>query len=1245
MSVLLTGVLRYLLVLSGLLFLTSQLTAQFKLLPNKGQWEDTYLFRADLKSCKLFVSKGQLDYLFYDANQIYEAQHHHNFDGQLDMHGIRVKFLGANPEAVYSGIGQSTEYYNFFQGNNPLRWKSEIYAHNGMYVSNIYPNIDFEFKEINGSLKYNFIVRPGGDYNQIKIQYEGADSVFIKDGELNIKTRFGIIKELKPYVYESKNNSESVINSAYVLEGNIMKFELGSKRHAGSTIVIDPVLVFSSYSGSQADNFGYTATYDSKGRGIAGGTVFDVGFPTTTGAFQRNFAGGNIELEKIGYVQRDCGITVYAPDGKSLLFCTYLGGAFSNDQPHSMIVDDNDNLIVMGSTKSSDFPIGITPSFDAIYNGKSDIFVVKFSGNGSQLLAGTFVGGTSYDGLNGDRPSGNVSQLLYNYADDFRGEVIVDANNDVYVATSTMSSDFPLLNAFDDTYGGGQDGCVFKLSADLSTMLFASYIGGDGDDAAYSMDLGTHSDLYVTGGTNTTSFGYSASGMTRTNNGGRADGYILRLDINSFGLMAYTFIGTSSYDQCYLIKVDKYGKPFVYGQSDGRHSMSPDVYGIDDSRMFLKKLDLNLSAIEIQTTFGRKGKQRPDISPTALLIDECERIFISGWGGINLGDFVGGGTSGMPVTSNAFQTSTDGDDFYLAVFSKNFSELQYATFMGGISTFSATAHEHVDGGTSRFDKKGVVYQSVCAGCGGNSLFPTTPGAWSRTNNSFNCNNALFKFDFENLNRKPIAKDTFIEVLATDTINFLYEVSDPDRTDSLKLVLEGDFFKDPDFPKPLPFIKSLTRVNGKNAIRANIVFYPGCQHAGLDTIKLYVKVYDQGCPTQDSNKALIKILVKDPPLSLTPETYCINFNEDGSVNLEWDSFPKNKYFKYVLLKRINPNGSVKTLDTIYSHQSGKFKDKPGVDARTFNVSYYMIGYNICGKAYDAGLRVNTTKEFNTPIDSTYIHYATVFENKAVQVNWFKSTEEDFESYDVFRADNIGDQAVGYRLIKTIFDINDTSFNDYNVKVAERSYVYRIGVNDRCGHTSKPSNEACNVVLKGEVGHLFFDLAWSPYRSWVGGVRNYELVRRVDTGDLRFLVNTNLMRTHHDDELDLWWGAYFYAVRAFEGVNDSLQGYNANSLSNEIELIQPPMVFVPNAFSPNNDTYNDEWGFTHAFVKEFRMQVYNRWGEKVWDSDFKGNQWDGVTRGQSAMNDVFVWIVTYKGWDGKFYTQKGTVTVMP
>ena len=144
----------------------------------------------------------------------------------------------------------------------------------------------------------------------------------------------------------------------------------------------------------------------------------------------------------------------------------------------------------------------------------------------------------------------------------------------------------------------------------------------------------------------------------------------------------------------------------------------------------------------MSTVFG-SGSQSPDISPTAFLVDVCNRIYISGWGGLtNSVPYGGGGnTSGLIITNDAIQSSTDSSDFYILIMEEDASSLTFATFYGG--NISA---EHVDGGTSRFDKKGVVYQSVCAGCQGNSDFPTTPNAYSVTNNSFGCNNAVFKFN-------------------------------------------------------------------------------------------------------------------------------------------------------------------------------------------------------------------------------------------------------------------------------------------------------------------------------------------------------------------------------------------------------------------------------------------------------------------------------------------------------------------
>src|SRR5690606_23150012 len=128
-----------------------------------------------------------------------------------------------------------------------------------------------------------------------------------------------------------------------------------------------------------------------------------------------------------------------------------------------------------------------------------------------------------------------------------------------------------------------------------------------------------------------------------------------------------------------------------------------------------------------------------------FLVDVCGFIYASGWGGsVNTSwNSLTGNTFGMPITANAFQSTTDGSDFYFIVLGPDATYLEYATYFGGNGSA-----EHVDGGTSRFDKRGAIYQADCAGCGGNSLFPTTPGVWSNINRSTNCNLGAIKFDFQ-----------------------------------------------------------------------------------------------------------------------------------------------------------------------------------------------------------------------------------------------------------------------------------------------------------------------------------------------------------------------------------------------------------------------------------------------------------------------------------------------------------------
>lgn len=716
---------------------------------NKGQWETDVLYRAELGGGSMWIEKNGITYAFFDHKKLVAIHDGlDNFpeisqDPWIKAHSVKVKFLNSNSKPAYTHFSPSSDYKNYFVGDQS-KWRSEVYSYNSILGKDLYPGIDIRYKDDHSSLKYEFIVAPGANPNLIEMQYLGPKSMRIDDfGNLVITTSVNTFLENKPFVYQVKGTDTIEISSRFVLQDNKVKFMLG-EYNSELPLIIDPTLIFSTYSGSSADNFGFTATYDSKGYLYSGGNVFALGYPTTVGAFQVSYGGGNI----------DVAITKYDVTGTNLIYSTYLGGNGS-EIPHSLVVNNYDELFVFGTTGSANFPVSAN-AYDQTFNGGTnitgvgmgfvypngcDIFITRFNVAGTAIQASTYLGGSGNDGIN------VAGGLKANYADESRGEIDIDKLNYIYLATTTSSTNFPVSpNAFQTTYGGGtQDGLVAKMDNNLTTVLFASYIGGSSADAIYSLALGTNlGSIIIAGGTASTNFPTVGSNFT-THNGG-VDGFVARVSSNGATLLKSIVFGTPQYDQIYFVEVDKQDHIFVLGQTNhaAGYFYQNAIYGIPNGGQFITKFKPTLDTVEWSTSFGL-GNGHADISPSAFLVDVCNKIYISGWGGLVNNSIVPGSTvTGLDITPGAFQPSTTGSDFYLMVMEDNASSLTYSTFFGG-----PTSAEHVDGGTSRFNRKGEIYQSVCAGCGANSDFPIAPAnAWSPTNNSFNCNVGVFKFKFD-----------------------------------------------------------------------------------------------------------------------------------------------------------------------------------------------------------------------------------------------------------------------------------------------------------------------------------------------------------------------------------------------------------------------------------------------------------------------------------------------------------------
>lgn len=1224
---------------------TLHASAQITFIENKGQWEDNVKYKADIPGGVLFIEDGQLTYLLAESEPFKKMHETGIYDKPVKLHAYKLKFENFNPKLTYQPEQKVITQYNYFIGNDPSKWANNVNGFNKVTLKNIYKGVDLEiFGSTQTSIKYNLIVQPGANPDIIKMRYEGLDKLEIENGQLHLHTSIGEIHEHIPLAYQIEGSELKKVKTSYKLENNILSFDIKDRINRRKSFIIDPVVVFSTYSGSLADNWGFTATWDDFGNAYGGGTVYGFGYPTTTGAFQRLFKNGVDVLPQVGDLARDAAIYKVTDDGSTLLFATYLGGNH-NEQPHSMIVNSKGELVILGTTFSNNFPTSNT-AYDRFHAGQSDIYVFILSGNGQNMIASTFIGGSDRDGLNGrvfDANQPNESPIAYNYGDQFRGEVIVDKQDNIYIASCTQSDNsegFPLVNAFQPTFGGGrQDGCIIMLTPDVSNILWSSYVGGNDWDACYGLDLDANDNLFAAGGSTSGIPEVTAgSGVVTTFSGGRSDGFLLKIN-PQMKVAGATYAGTPDYDQAYFVKVDKYNNPYITGQTSGTWTASADIYSTPNGGQFICKYTNDLSQLTRSMVFGN-GTVKPQISPSAFLVDECERIFVSGWGG-RTNTFPqghGGNTSQMFTTADAFQKNTDGSDFYLTVFSKNLEEPLYASFFGGGSALQPQG-EHVDGGTSRFDSRGIVYQSVCGGCGGNSLFPTTNGSHSPTNKSQNCNNAVFKVDFENLNRAPEVNDKFFSVVATEELSFEYLGTDIDKYDTLFLDVDESEFSSPKFPGIKPTITYPKK--GLREMRMNFSWQTACEHFTGDTIFMKVHLRDLGCPDYKEDSATIKILVTEPPTSPPPDVLCVVPSTPNSILLRWDNVDTSSdFFSHFMIKKVDPQGNEFNLGPFNKSDKFEYTDFAVNDYRNQNYCYYIYAVNKCGKKGANSYTVCTKDQFNSPINTTKVVTATVEDNKNVKLVWFDTKEDDFESYLIYRSPRTAAGHSNYEFYGSTTETDDTIFIDKGVNVQNESFCYRIQVTDQCGHISKFSNIGCNIVLRGASEPYLHRLNWNDYENWENGIDNYELIRWDDRKNpSQIYQGAPAVLNHNDEQLDYDWGAYWYKVVAYEN-----GGNFAESQSNEVRLIQRPLLHVPTAFTPTGDNLNDTWGQVDVFVKDYHMQVYNRWGQKVFESYDKNEQWNGSFARKGPADNVFIWIVRYTGWDNSIHHQKGTVTIL-
>lgn len=1150
------------------LFAAAQQSMRF--LANKGQWPETVTHRAELPGAFIWVEQGAVVIDRYDAELVNRAHANIHFDptteqgGLLRHHAVRLRFLSASPQTTVDAALKVNGSYNFFLGNDPGKWASNVGAYAQLTLRNVAPGCDAVFREGRSGLKYDLVLEAGADPAGIRFTYEGADKLQLRNGALLVHTSLGRLVERIPLAYQEVDGERRTVSCTYTLKDGVVGVKPGSYDPA-VPLVIDPTLSFATFSGSVSNNFGYTATFDNAGFLYAGSTAFGNEYPTTMGAYATTWAGGTTDIA----------ITKYDTTGTFLVWSTYLGGSAA-EMPHSLIVDGNDQLHVLGTTASANFPI-TAGAFDNTFGGGtaftpvglglsypngSDMIVAKLSANGSQLLASTFLGGSGNDGLN------SAASLKFNYADEVRGEVLLDPQGNVWITSCTQSTNMPVTaNAAQATFGGGtHDGYVARFNPSLTQLQYGSYIGGSGADAVYAGELDADGRLYVCGGTNSTDLATSAGAVNAAFNGGAADAFVARFSTNGNTIDRMTYWGSTAYDQAYFVELDGPGSVYLFGQTSAPAGqlIFNAPYNVPLGGQFITKLSPDLDAVQISSRVG-SGDGDPDISPTAFLVDVCDKIYTSGWGSSAGG--LGGQltTAGLPTTPGAIQTTTTGHDLYLAIFDINMTALDYATFYGG-----PTSPEHVDGGTSRFDRRGRVYQSVCAGCQGNSDFPTTPGAWSATNNSGGCNNGVVKMDFD----APlvIANFTAPDTACAGSIIPFNNLSGGasgqtwDFGDG-----NGSTVVSPTHTYALPGIYTVT-LTSTNPLSCNFT----------DEVSRVVVVVDAAPLIQAMNDTLICGPLVGFLLSAT------SFGTSDAYT--WSS---NSGFTDVLNN--DPSDSTAFISPAvggtYFVRVGSSPACRSVDSVTVVVSLANLSLTgdslICTN--DSALLILNGAD----VGSTIV--------------WEPATEI------------LSGQGTA---VATVAPIETTG---YGVSVTSPvgctwQGTITVSVSLIDGSTVSASVDQ-SIVAPGTVVQLSATPSSGVTYNWTPsvGVSDPNIANPTAT-----VAETTT-----------------YVLSVSDGIctkSDSVTVTVYDAICGD------PDIFVPNSFTPNNDGVNDLLFVRGRNITELEFMVFDRWGEKVFETRDQNVGWDGVFRGEEVGPGVFVYHLTAVCADGQRYFTKGNVTVI-
>jgi Beta-propeller repeat/Abnormal spindle-like microcephaly-assoc'd, ASPM-SPD-2-Hydin len=621
---------------------------------------------------------------------------------------IQFRLSGAAKSPVVIGEDRKPGKVNYFIGNDPTKWRTNVPTYTKVRYKSVYPGIDLVYYGNSRQLECDFAVSPGANPNRIQFEITGAGEIRVDAaGNLLLKTDSGELHFESPVVYQESNGQRVVVGGGYVVnDPTHVSFHLALYDPA-RPLVIDPVLVYSTYLGGNGTDQPAGIAVDSTGSVYVAGSTDSADFPLATlGSLPTG-------VDHVFVVKLD-------PTGSDLVYADYIGGS-NQDFGYALALDSADNVYVTGSTASADFPM-VNP-FQGTYPGSSNGFLTKISPDGSSLLYSTYFGGNG-----SDLPS----------------SVAIGPAGEMVIAGYTSSTNLPVANAYQPSVsanlGGmyGSYGFLTKFSPDGSSLAYSTYFGGNSNlplncggtpcwipPASFilGMVLDPAGAAYVTGTTNTYNFPVTQGAYQTTDStqqGSATVGFVSKFNVSgSLQYSTYFFDPSGVITELEALAVDGSGSVYVTGLTIGNGTFpitstsicDPSVYGFGCNYAFVTKFDAAGATLLYSTYLGPNN----DAVPQAIVLDGNNDAYILALAG-----------GGLFSTVNGIESFSSGNDVLLVEIDPTASTQLFATYLGGSGNeqpapagmvLDATGNLYITGLTdsSDFPVTQSAFQSVLGG--------------------------------------------------------------------------------------------------------------------------------------------------------------------------------------------------------------------------------------------------------------------------------------------------------------------------------------------------------------------------------------------------------------------------------------------------------------------------------------------------------------------------------------------------